>query len=60
MNSKIVESFDTSKLTSSDIFPSVRKVTLPKPPCVGLYMLGPGSGTIRRYSPVGVGVALLE
>ena len=23
--------------------------------CDGLYMLGPGSGTIRRSSPVGVG-----
>jgi hypothetical protein len=28
--------------------------------CDGLYMLGPESGTIRRCSPVGVGVALLE
>ena len=28
--------------------------------CDGLYMLGPGSGTIRRCGPVGVGVALLE
>ena len=26
--------------------------------CDSLYMLGPGSGTIRRYGPVGVGVAL--
>ena len=26
--------------------------------CDGLHMLGPGSGTIRRYGPVGVGVAL--
>ena len=26
----------------------------------GLYILGPGSGTIGRYGPVGVGVALLE
>jgi hypothetical protein len=29
-------------------------------PCHGLNMLGPGSGTIRRFSFVGVGVALLE
>jgi hypothetical protein len=28
--------------------------------CGGLNMLGPGSGTIRRYGPVGVGVALVE
>ena len=28
--------------------------------CGGLNMLGPGGGTIRRYSLVGVGVALLE
>jgi hypothetical protein len=28
--------------------------------CDGLYMLNPGSVTIRRYGPVGVGVALLE
>jgi hypothetical protein len=28
--------------------------------CDGLYMLDPGSGTIWRYGPVGVGVALLE
>ena len=28
--------------------------------CYGLYMLGPGSGTIRGYGPVGVDVALLE
>jgi hypothetical protein len=28
--------------------------------CDGLYMLGPGSGTIRRCGPVEVGVALLE
>ena len=28
--------------------------------CNGSYMLSPGSGTIRRYGPVGVGVALLE
>ena len=28
--------------------------------CDGLYMLGPGSGTIRRCGPVRVGVALLE
>ena len=28
--------------------------------CYGLYMLGPGSGTIKRCGPVGVGVALLE
>ena len=26
--------------------------------CDSLYMLGPGSGTIRRYGPVRVGVAL--
>jgi len=26
----------------------------------GLYMLGPGSGTIRGCGPVGVDVALLE
>jgi hypothetical protein len=26
--------------------------------CDGLYMLGSGSGTIRRCSPVGVGVSL--
>ena len=26
--------------------------------CDGLYMLGPGSGTIRRCGPVGVGVSL--
>jgi hypothetical protein len=28
--------------------------------CDGLYMLGTGSGTIKRCGPVGVGVALLE
>jgi hypothetical protein len=28
--------------------------------CDGLYMLDPGSGTIRRCGPTGVGVALLE
>ena len=28
--------------------------------CDGLNMLGPGSGTIRRYGLVGVGVVLLE
>ena len=28
--------------------------------CDGLYMLSPGGGTIRRCSPVGVGVNLLE
>jgi hypothetical protein len=28
--------------------------------CDGLYMLGPGSDTIRRCSLVGVGMALLE
>jgi hypothetical protein len=28
--------------------------------CVGLNMLGPGSGTIRRCGLVRVGVALLE
>jgi hypothetical protein len=28
--------------------------------CDGLYMLGPGSGTIRRCGPVAVGVALLK
>ena len=28
--------------------------------CDGLYMLGPGSGTISRYGLVGVGMALLE
>ena len=28
--------------------------------CDGLYMFGPGSGTIRRCGPVGVGVDLLE
>jgi hypothetical protein len=28
--------------------------------CDGLYMLGPGSITIKRCGPVGVGVALLE
>jgi hypothetical protein len=27
--------------------------------CDGLYMLGPGNGTIRRYCPV-VGVTLLQ
>ena len=26
--------------------------------CDGLYMLGPGSGTIRGYGPVGVDVSL--
>ena len=30
------------------------------PKCDGLYMLDPGSGTIRRCGPDGVGVALLE
>ena len=30
------------------------------PHCDGLYMLGPGNGTIRRCGLVGVGVALLE
>jgi hypothetical protein len=29
-------------------------------PCYGLYMLNPGSGTIRRCGPVGIGVDLLE
>ena len=28
--------------------------------CDGLYMLGPGSDTIRKYGLVGVDVALLE
>ena len=28
--------------------------------CYGLYMLSTGNGTIRRYGPVGVGMALLE
>lgn len=28
--------------------------------CDGLYMLGPGSGTLKEYGPIGVGVALLE
>ena len=28
--------------------------------CDGLHMLGPGSGTIRKCGPVGVGVTLLE
>jgi hypothetical protein len=28
--------------------------------CYDLYMLGPGSGTIRRCDSVGTGVALLE
>ena len=28
--------------------------------CDGLYMFGPGSGTIWRCSLIGVGVALLE
>ena len=28
--------------------------------CDGLYILGPGSGTISRYGPVGIGVVLLE
>ena len=28
--------------------------------CDGLYMLGPGSGTTRRCSLVGVGVVLLD
>ena len=28
--------------------------------CGGLNMFAPGSGTIRRYGFVGVGVALLE
>ena len=28
--------------------------------CGGLYMFGPGSGTIRRCGLVGVGVALLK
>ena len=27
--------------------------------CDGLYMLGPGSGTIRRCGPVGIPVALV-
>jgi hypothetical protein len=31
-----------------------------KTSCHGLNMLGPGSGTIRRCGPVGVGVDLLE
>jgi hypothetical protein len=26
--------------------------------CDGLYLLGPGSGTTRRYGPVGVSVSL--
>jgi hypothetical protein len=28
------------------------------PPCDGLYMLSPGSGTIRRCGPVEVGMSL--
>jgi hypothetical protein len=28
--------------------------------CYGWYMLSPGSGTIRRHGPAGVGVDLLE
>jgi hypothetical protein len=32
----------------------------PLPPCGGLNMLGPGSGTIRRCILVGVGVSSLE
>jgi hypothetical protein len=28
--------------------------------CDGLYILGPGSDTVRGHGPVGVGVALLE
>ena len=28
--------------------------------CDGLYMLSPGSGTIRSFDPFGVDVALLE
>jgi hypothetical protein len=33
--------------------------TFNKQNCDGLYMLSQGSGTIRRYGPVGVGMALL-
>ena len=33
-------------------------IALPLSPCDDLYMLGPGSGTIRRCSLVGVGVSL--
>jgi hypothetical protein len=28
--------------------------------CAGLNMLGPGSGTIKRYDLVGVGMVVLE
>ena len=39
---------------------SVIKSTVDLTECDGLYMLGPGIGTIRKCGPVRVGVALLE
>ena len=42
----------------SDATPYQRGI--PEGKCDSLYMLGPGSGTISRCEPVGVGVALLE
>jgi hypothetical protein len=35
-------------------------ISQPNTGCDGLYMLGPGNGTIRGYGPAGVGVAFLE
>ena len=38
----------------------VRTWSMKEAMCVGSYMLDPGSGTMKRYGLVGVGVALLE
>jgi hypothetical protein len=35
-----------------------RSLSLRLPQCDGLYMFDPGSGTIRRYGPVAVGMSL--
>ena len=53
MTRKVAIDFGNNKLS-----PFVRLLTINVCVCDGLYMLGPGSGTIRGCGPVGVGVSL--
>ena len=56
---KIWSSSQTLELTTDPCHTYYTEHFLINPNCEGLYILGPGSGTVRRYGPVDVGVSLV-
>ena len=53
-------SLNSPKKEREDVLPYKHEALCLDPQCDGLYMLAPGSGTVRRCGPVGACIALLS